>query len=65
MKFIDKLSFMFGVMPISEVTVFLNIGPILTVFAGALCLRNEVVGIEHLVKVVIAFMGVLFIVLGK
>lgn len=57
--------FMFRVLALAEVTVFLNLGPILTVFAGALCLKNEVVGLEHIVKVVISFIGVLLIVLGK
>ena len=49
----------------AEVGVFLNLGQISTVFIGALVLKNENVTCSHVVKVIIMFVGVMFIILGK
>ena len=56
---------MLKVLSLAEVEVFLNIGQISTVFVGALVLKNENVTCTHIIKVIIMFIGVMFIILGK
>ena len=62
----DSLTFvMFKILTLAEIEVFLNIGQISTVLVGALVLKNEGVSIKLIIKVVIMFVGVMLIVLGK
>ena len=62
----DSLTFiMFKILSLAEIEVFLNIGQIATVFIGALVLKDERLSIPHVLKVVIMFIGVLLIILGK
>ena len=50
---------------VAETSIFCNIGPILTVFIGGLCLKDEKVTFPAVVKVSISFLGVLMIIKGK
>ena len=50
--------------PIATVSIFLNCGPIVTVVVGGILLPTERLQISSLVKVVVAFIGVLLITLG-
>ena len=52
------------VFPITLVTIFLNCGPILTVFLCAALLSSEKLTNSIVIKVVVAFIGVLFITFG-
>ena len=62
----DTLTFvMLKLLTLAEVEVFLNIGQIGTVFIGALCLKNEGVTWSLILRVVIMFIGVMLIILGK
>ena len=47
----------------AEVSIYLNFGPLLTVLIGGLLLPSESVTLGAVVKVVAAFIGVLFITL--
>ena len=49
----------------AETSIFCNIGPILTVFIGGLCLADEKVTLPAVIKVSISFIGVLMIIKGK
>ena len=48
---------------LAEVSIYLNFGPLLTVLIGGLLLPSESVTIGVVVKVVVAFTGVLLITL--
>ena len=62
----DTLTFvMLKLLTLAEVEVFLNIGQIMTVFIGALCLKNEGVTWPLILRVIIMFVGVMLIILGK
>ena len=50
--------------PIATVSIFLNCGPILTVVVGGLLLPTERLQLSSMVKVVVAFIGVLLITYG-
>ena len=50
---------------VAETSIFCNIGPILTVFIGGLCIADERVTLSAVVKVSISFIGVTMVVLGK
>lgn len=50
---------------ISEVSMFLNLGPILTVFVAGCFIASERARCSDAIKVVLSFIGVLMIVLGK
>ena len=56
---------MLRVLSMAEVEVFNNLGQISTVFIGALVLKNENVTWSQVVKVIIMFIGVMLIILGK
>ena len=49
---------------ISTVLIFMNTGPILTVFGGGLFFKDQKLTWEIIAKVLVAFIGVLLIVLG-
>ena len=54
-----------GKLEISTVLIFMNTGPIITVFAGGLLMKNAKLTWDVVAKVLVAFVGVLMIVLGK
>ena len=52
-------------LPVAEVAMFLNFGPILTVFFAGCFSASEAAKCSDTIKVIIAFAGVIMIVLGK
>ena len=50
---------------ISEIAIFCNIGPILTVFIGGLFLKKENINLITVITVCIFFIGVMMIISGK
>ena len=56
---------MIGKVTITEIAIFCNIGPILTVFIGKLCMENEKVSLNALIKVCVSFTGVVMMIVGK
>ena len=52
-------------LPIAEVSLFLNIGPILAVFVSGYFMPSERARCIDIVKVIFSFVGVMLIVFGK
>ena len=50
---------------VAETSIFCNMGPILTVFIGGLCLKDERVTLSMVAKVSVSFIGVTMVILGK
>ena len=50
---------------IAEVAMFLNLGPILTVFVAGCFIASEGAKCSDTIKVILSFIGVVLIVLGK
>ena len=50
---------------VAETSIFCNMGPILTVFIGGLCLKDERVTLSMVAKVSVSFIGVMMVILGK
>ena len=56
---------MIRVLPLAEVTLFLNLGPILTVFVGGCLILRERAKCSDTFKVIVSVVSVLLIIIGK
>ena len=65
-QIVQSIAFiMIDQMPIAEVSLFLNIGPILAVFVSGYFLPGEQGHCIDFIKVIFSFIGVTLIVFGK